>query len=155
MGDRTYVNLTVQNEQADQARAIIDAACGEASDETDNGALICFGFEEVNYATLDCEGELQDAGIAYDKQWAAGGDYGAGSEYCRFTPDGQCLVFEVYDEAANPDLDQLLQRIDDPAVLRAYILDFRDAITPLPWKDQLDYGRLYALTRRMLGKEQP
>lgn len=143
MGDRTHVTLTVLTAQAARAKALCRRHCGDWEEEHEQGGFTYLCFDEVNYATLDAEQPLQAMGIAYDKEWEAGGDYGAGHEYCRFTAAGDCRVFDVYDEAINPDLGVLLAAIDHPAALRALILIHRDAITPLPWDRQVEYGRLY------------
>lgn len=140
MGDRTYVTLTVLTAQADDARELFD---DDAEEENTDGHITAFGFDGVNYATLGFESDLTDAGIAYDKRWNAGDEYGAGSEYVRFRPDGTVQHIEVYDEGANPDLGELMRRLDKPDELIQYIRNFHEQATPLPWENQIEYGNLY------------
>lgn len=141
MGDRTSVTLTVLAAQADAARDILNDS---ANEENSYGDLTAFVFEEVNYANLGCEDDLVEAGIAFNKQWDDGGEYSAGTEYVRFRPDGTVQRMEVYDEAENPPLDALMARLDKPDDLVQFIRDYHAQVTPLPWDNQIEYGRLYA-----------
>lgn len=145
MGDRTFVTLIVLAEQADEARAILlvkdgppeeDAVCTE-------GKLHSFTFSEVNYGDLNSQDDLQTAGIAYTSSWDSGDNYREGSQYCRFTEDGNITVFDVYSGDENPSINDLLERIDQPDRLRQFILDHREKYTPLPWDHQIEYGKRY------------
>lgn len=140
MGDRTYVSLTVLTAQADAARELFDDG---ANEESTDGNLTVFGFEEVNYGNLECESDLTEAGIAWDKTWSAGGDYAAGREHVRYQPDGTVQHLEIYEDAEGPDLGELLKRCDDPAELVRYIRQYKADITPLPWEGQIEAGKMY------------
>jgi hypothetical protein len=141
MGDRTTVYLDVLVSQADAAKKLFIYG---PSDEYSNGdQFIEFEFTEINNGTLDFLDELQEAGIAYDSSWSPGHEYGAGTTFCRFTADGQAIKFDRYDSEAHPDLSCLMTRIDDPKALREFILEHHNNVTPLPWDNQEEYGKLY------------
>lgn len=143
MGDRTYVSLTVLNEHAEQAEAIISNAYDDPSEVNGDERFTVMGFEEVNYGTLKGLAELRKAGIAYDSAWGDGGDYTAGTESCRFTPTGEADVREIANDEINPDLDQLMALLDDPVKLVEHIKAHHAAVTPLGWEHQAEYGQLY------------
>lgn len=150
MGDRTWVHLTILASQLEQARPIIEASEGEleepesiATSAPNTPTLIWFKFEECNYGNLSCEKALQQAGIPFDKAWGRGDAYDSGTMYNRYTGAGELAAIEVYDAGINPDIDELLKRIDEPDKLRQYIRDHKGKITPLPWDDQEEYGKRY------------
>jgi hypothetical protein len=148
MGDRTNVYLDVLVPQADEAREFFDF---DPSCEYLNGEqFIEFQFDEVNHGTLGFLDKLQEAGIAFDSSWAQGSEYGPGTTFCRFTADGQVINFDRYDSEAHPDLSCLMKRIDDPKALREFILEHYNNVTPLPWDNQEDYGKLYR-TRQLIN----
>jgi hypothetical protein len=141
MGDRTTVYLDVLVSQAEAAKKLFDYG---SQDEYLNGeGFIEFVFTEINHGTLDFLSKLQEAGIAYDSSWSPGNEYGAGANFCRFTADGEVICFDRYDSEAHPDLSCLMTRIDDPIALREYILEHHKNVTPLPWDNQEEYGKLY------------
>jgi hypothetical protein len=143
MGDRTNVSLIVLTEQEDLARELgADDACSEYQD-VDLGVTI-FEFEEVNYATLDFEDDLTDAGIAWTKEWGAGGlDDVAGVAHVRFTEAGDLQCIEVYDGGENPPIADLLALCSQPDKLVQFIRTYYKDHTPLPWDHQAGYGRRY------------
>jgi hypothetical protein len=141
MGDRTIVYLDVLASQADAARELFSY---EPEDERENGdKFIEFEFNEINYGTLDFLEDLQRAGIAFDSNWSSGDEYGPGTMFCRFTPEGNTICFDRYDSDINPDINCLMRLIDDPEALRKVILDHHKATTPLPWDNQEEYGKLF------------
>jgi hypothetical protein len=143
MGDRTYVILTVLAQHADIVRSYEDQETCNSESPSTEGKLMFFHYEEVNYGELRFRHELRKQGVPYDSAWDAGSDYGAGTEYCRFTPEGEVDVKEVYDCDQNPGLVGLLQHIDCHKDLKKYILDHQERVTPLPWDNQEQYGKLY------------
>jgi hypothetical protein len=146
MGDRTYVSLYVLKEHADEAKKIIKvSADGMPSDEGASSAdtLYLFGFDEVNYGDLKCLPQLQAAGIAFDSSWERGSGYSPGTKSCRFTPEGECIIKEIYDGDQDPEMHELLKRINDYTQLKEYILNHREAHTVLPWDNQIEYGKIY------------
>lgn len=157
MGDRTYVTLTVLLEHVEQARDILVERNGEPHDEGTTGKtpeLGFFSFEEVNYGNLCGRDQLQALGIAYTSEWENGGNFRAGGEYCRFTAEGDTIIKEIYQGDEDPPIAALLQRLDDYTKLKAFILDYQEKTTPLPWDNQLQYGKLHR-TKLLISKEAP
>lgn len=147
MGDRTWVNLYVPSELADEARKIIEKRDGKPTEDCDgdavDGSIHCFGFSEVNYGELDCLDDLQAAGIAYDSSWDDGGDYTSGTQSCRFTKDGEAVVKTLYDNSLGMDAHTLLANIENHDKLKELILAHIEEISVLPWDNQVDYGKTY------------
>lgn len=143
MGDRTSVSLTVLTAQAEDAKRIFGEAEFEVDHMSSDGGLSHFSFYEINYGNLPFLDELQNAGIAFDSCWDHGGDYGAGSDRCRFLSDGSVYRFETSDEYLNPDLHMLMKLLDRPEELKAFIIEHYDKVTPPSWDHQVEYGKLY------------
>lgn len=140
---RSTVTLTVLTAQAERALYWADH-CGMLPQEVmEEGGQTTMVIEDVAYGELPFLIKLREEGIAYDSAWNADGDYEAGTEYCRFHPDGLLQNFGVYDHTINPDLGALMALIDNPARLRNYILVHHAAVTPLPWDNQVKYGTYY------------
>jgi hypothetical protein len=151
MGDRTTVTLKVLDVHATRVADLLGCLAEESRQKA---PYTCLTYYDVNYGCLGFESDLAAAGIAYDKRWEDGDTYGAGTETCRFTPTGECVVNTVYDAAGNPELADLLAHIDQPEALRATILAHRDKVTPLPWDRQAEYGKLYC-TRQLIAPAAP
>lgn len=147
MGDRTYVTLTLLAEQLEEALPLIEAEDGSPEDTSENTPFVHLGFYEVNYGDLRCLSALQAAGIAYESRWESGADYGGGIEYGRFTEAGEPRSLQLHDGGENPSIHALIKLLDSPQELRQYILDHQAAITPLPWDNQVEYGRRYRARR--------
>lgn len=145
MGDRTHVQLRVPAEMADQARKIFERIDGRCQSESIEATFHVFGFDEVNYGELGCRDELQRNAIPYDMVWGAGGDYGSGTEYCRFTEDGEIEVTPIYDSDLNLGLALLMQHIDDYTKLKELIVATYDNICTLPWDNQVEYSKNYKI----------
>jgi hypothetical protein len=141
MGDRTYATLWIKTVHADAVKPFADKE-GYADKGTYEDSTY-FGFEEVNNGELSFLEELEKLGIAYNSSWAPGGEYGAGTRSARFTPEGAIDIREIYDAEYNPPLSELKQRINSPEELKAYILLHEEKVTPLPWDNQEQYGKLY------------
>jgi hypothetical protein len=150
MGDRTNVYLDVLVPQADAAKELFDF---EPDSAYQNGnRFIEFEFNEINHGTLDFLDKLQEAGIAFDSSWAQGSEYGPGTTFCRFTAEGTVVRFDRYDSEAHPDLSCLMERIDNPVELREFILKHHESVTPLPWDNQEEYGKLYR-TKQLINPQ--
>jgi hypothetical protein len=143
MGDRTSVTLTVLTSQKAEAERIALADGYEADHMSDAGHVTYFSYYEVNYGELSFLPQLTAAGIAFDSDWDSGNEYGAGTEFMRFTPEGEAKGFSYSDEYFNPDLKRCMDLIDKPDELRAFILDHKDKVTPLPWDNQEAFGKIY------------
>lgn len=148
MGDRTSVTLMVLKEQQAATEAILKDDIDKHEDTLK--PFVYYYFYEVNYGNLGYCDELEAAGIAFDSSWDHGSEYGPGTDYCRFLPDGTVWRAEISDSFVNPRLDALLERIDDPETLRAFILDHQKEVTPPSWDNQLAYSKLY-LTKKLIS----
>lgn len=154
MGDRTTVELMVQNQDADRTVAIIAAEGDAASYDTQDDTFTTLTFDEVNYGTLRFLDKLEKAGIPYDSNWGDGDEYGSGSTHLRFNAEGDPVKKEVYDEAVNPDLKVLMQLADDdgPDALenvRTYLRTHNAKVCYPEWDNQVEYAKLYR-TKRLI-----
>lgn len=154
MGDRTYVTLQVPEECRDDVMAIAEASSeGGPWDEWESAikGLIVLGFEEVNNGELAFLKDLRNFGIPYDSDWAAGDEYLGGVEYCRFTSNGD-LALKTVHEGTAPVLETLLEMLEKPEALKIitkYLHDFKEQVTPLPWDNQIEYGKIHR-TKRLI-----
>lgn len=165
MGDRTHVTLTLEREAYERIKkapwfddnAEVEelgsplpghAGNGSRSISTTEAFVTCM-YEEVNYGELDFLGELVSRGIAFTSYWEAGGNYGPGTETCRFNADGEVQTLVVSEGEENPPIEQLLKLIDDTQALVNYIRRYHQDTTPWPFKNQGEYGRIY-LTKQLL-----
>jgi len=149
MGDRTSVALRILASQAEEAKEYF-GGYGFDVDKSNKGFTDCC-FDEVNYGNLDFLGDLAAAGIAYSSSWGNGDNYASGTEYCRFTAEGKCIVTQVYDDSQDPSLDSLLKLIDEPNALREFILLHQKKVSPLPWDNQEEYARIYKTRKLITG----
>lgn len=159
MGDRTNVTLTILASQAKEAGKIMGYL-----PEKSSGVLTEFFFDEVNYGELDELPLLQGAGIAYDSDWGSGGEYREGCQSCRFSPEGEMEITEVYAGEENVSIDKLMTIIEknDPdseeaadhsalyQELETLILDHHAKVTPRSWENQEEYGKIYR-TRQLIS----
>lgn len=156
MGDRTTVTLRVLASQREATERLIPPGAEPEEDyeaTSDDGvALTAFTFHEVNYGSLNFLDDLRDAGIAYDSHWEDGGDYTAGTNYCRFDEAGQCIEHDVYDSDTNPNLSALMACIDQPEALRELILEHHEKVCALPWATQEHNSKLF-LAHSLLGTQ--
>jgi hypothetical protein len=143
MGDRTSVTLTVLTSQKGEAERIALQHDYEAEHVSSSENLTFFSYYEVNYGELHFLSDLTNAGIAFDSDWDHGSEYGSGREFMRFTPEGEAKGFSYSDEYHNPDLNRCMALLDEPEALKAYILDHHSKVTPLPWDNQEQYGKIF------------
>jgi hypothetical protein len=148
MGDRTKVVLTMPTVHVTTAKKLLK----DSDYEINLGQLTEIEFSEVNWGTLPFLSELRKAGIPYNSHWDNGCEYTAGEEMCRFTSEGEIELLEVYDESKNPDLDTLIGYIDNPNLLRSYILNYKDSVSSLPWDNQEAYSKIYLTKQLIAGK---
>lgn len=147
MGDRTYVELSVPLALKEKAKALINFTTDEEYQHEEVYVLV---FGETNYGNLPFLGKLMDAGIAYDSSWGRGDEYGPGTEYLRFLPDGSVNSWTAYENDANPNIGKLLALIDKPEELRHYILDHEKSQAIPPWDNQEEYGKIY-MARKLIS----
>ena len=145
MADTTWVEIFVLNESLEQANNILP----DDAEVTTGLSLTTFLFHEVNNGYLEEQHELTKQGIPYNYDWGNGDTYEAGSKYIRFTPEGEVQNVEYYEAEINPPIEKLLELVDQPEELAQYVRQYSADITPLPWNNQVEYGKIYR-TRQLL-----
>lgn len=110
-----------------------------------NSNRVYFSLEEVRYCELKCLHQLIELGIAFDFTSDEGDHYCAS----RFTNEGGHKSIAISMSAMNPDLSQCMALMDSPTDLQAYIQKHVQSVTPLPWDNQVEYGKRYR-TRQLL-----
>lgn len=144
MGDRTSVRLTVLTSQLAAAQKHFNTEANESDTHTEFTELT---FYDVNYGNLPFLADLLKAGVAYDSYWSSGGDFGPGTESLRFNDKGEPYTSTLYDEGINPNLSDLMARIDKPDELRAFLLQHQEDVADRPWDNQEEYGKIYLATQ--------
>jgi hypothetical protein len=150
MGDRTTVVLTVLKSQSEKAKKFFDC---NSEEENVSDEFVDYSFYEVNYGSLGFLNDLQDAGIAFNSNWGHGSEYGPGTEYLRFLPDGTHWREEVSDSYINPDLDTCMKLLDKPEELCIFIRNHYERITPPSWDNQEEYAKLFLARQLITPKE--
>lgn len=150
MNDASSVLLTVLTSQSLPVQELI--GIDEYSESMQSGEYTSYTFHDVNYGELDFLHLLQTKGISYLSEWESGDEYDAGCASCRFTPEGEAIIREIYDSEYNPSMGLLLERIDNPTALRTYILEHKESQTILPWDNQEEYGKIYRVNQLLLNK---
>ena len=145
MGDRTWVEIVVLNETLPLVKEILpdDAEISISSE------LSSFYFSEVNNGCIEEQAQLTDMGIPYNYEWGTGDNYNPGSKYIRFTPEGEVEHIEYYENEINPPLEKLLELVSKPKELAEFVQKYSDDRTPLPWDNQVKYGKIYR-TRQLI-----
>ena len=145
MGDRTWVEIIVLNESAPLVKEILP----DYAEIDERPSLTSFFFHEVNNGCIEEQDQLTDLGIAYDYEWGMGDNYNPGSKYIRFTPEGELQHIDYYENELNPPLEKLLELVSKPKELAEYVQQHSDNLTPLPWDNQVEYGKIYR-TRQLI-----
>ena len=145
MGDRTWVGIAVLNETLSLVEGILpdDARIVYGASHT------TFFFHEVNNGCIEEQDQLTDLGIPYNYEWGMGDNYNPGSKYIRFTPEGELQHIDYYENELNPPLEKLLELVSKPKELAEYVQQHSDNLTPLPWDNQVEYGKIYR-TRQLI-----
>ena len=146
MGDITHVTIQIPKECL---KTVIGCLPG-FDYKTEMGDSILLEFSEVNYGELEEFTDLIALGIPCDYEWGNGSEYGSGRKYIRFTSEGELQLVEYYDEDYNPPLDCLMERIDKPEELVKYIKEHKEGVTPLPWDNQVEYGKIFRARQLLL-----
>ena len=145
MGDSTWVEILVLNKSAPLVKEILIDA-----DEINEGtSFTSFYFYEVNGGCVEEQDQLTEMGIPYNYYWGRGDNYNPGSKYIRFTPEGELQHIEYYENDSNPPLEKLLELVSKPKELAKCVQQFADDITPLPWDNQVEYGKIFR-TRQLI-----
>ena len=167
MGDRTHVQLVMEKQHYQQVKdepwfdgpelvedvgMPISRAHSTRNLHTES-EQVSLDYDEVNYGELDFLEELVNRGIAFDSDWSDGDNYGAGTETCRFNAEGECQRLTVYDSEDSPPISQLLQLLESPDRLVDYIRNYSASRTAWPFKNQIEYGKLY-LARQLISPKE-
>ena len=113
MGDRTWIELSVlEQHEATVSNMIHEVGYRRIETEAKDG-IVTFMLDDVNYAEIGIEPELQKQRLPYDKEWAAGCEYKAGTEYFRLRDGDGSLCKSVYDGDNKIDPNELLTIIND------------------------------------------
>ena len=145
MGDYTWVEIIVLNESAPLVKEILT----DYVEIDESPSLTSFFFHEVNNGCVEEQDQLTNLGIAYNYKWGKGDNYDSGSKYIRFTPKGDLQHIEYYANELNPPLEKLLELVDQPEKMAQYVRQYSAEKTPLPWDNQVEYGKIYR-TRQLL-----
>lgn len=148
MGDHTWVVITVLKESLDQVKEIFSDFYDIEIVEGDYLAYLHFG--EVNNGYVEEQDDLTENGIPYNCKWGIGYNCNPGLKYIRFTPEGDVIHIEYYDNESNPPLKKLSELLDTPEELVEYIRTFIKEKTPLPWDNQVEYGKRYKAMQLLL-----
>lgn len=148
MGDRTWVEIVVLKESLDQVKEIFSDFYN--IDIVEEDYMACLHFDEVNNGHIEEQDDLTEKGIPYNYEWGKGDNYNAGYKYIRFTPEGEVIHIEHYDTEVNPPLEKLTELLDEPEELAEFIRKFVKERTPLPWDNQVEYGKIYRARQLLL-----
>ena len=147
MGDRTWVEIIVLNESASLVKEILP----DYAEIDESPSLTSFFFHEVNNGWVEEQDQLTELGIAYNYKWGKGDNYNPGTKYIRFTPEGDLQHIEYYENELNPPLEKLLGLIDQPKKMAQYVRQYSAEKTPLPWDNQVEYGKIYRARQLILA----
>ena len=147
MGDRTWVEIVVLNETL----PLVEEILPDDAEINTSLEFSSFYFDEVNNGCIEEQDQLTDLGIPYNYEWGTGDNYNPGSKYIRFTPEGELQHIEYYENDSNPPLEKLLELVSKPKELAKCVQQSADDITPLPWDNQLEYGKIYRARQLILA----
>ena len=146
MGDRTWVEIVVLNETL----PLVEKILPDDAEISTTPEFSSFYFYEVNDGCIEEQHELTEAGIPYNYEWGTGDNYNPGTKYIRFTPEGELEHIEYYEFDINPPLEKLLELVSKPKELAEYVQQYSDERTPLPWDNQVEYGKRYRARQLIL-----
>jgi len=157
MGDRTSVTLYFLASQKEKVDAILEPLNEEpesedTGDSQDLQPLCIYEYSEVNYGELGFLQLLAAAGIAYESAWGSGSEYDEGSQYCRFTKEGECRITTVYDSDLSIPIEVMLTLLHQPDALVQFIKGRHARNTVLPWTNQAEYGATYQAMQLITAK---
>ena len=136
MGDRTFVRLTVATKDVERVEQLMGDEWHYDYVEEQPHGLTSFDFNEINYGELRFLEDLKEP-LAYDSEWSAGGDYGAGGKYSRINKDGTCKIKEIYVEDDGVSLLELIKARDNDRIDELIEREKR-RIYVMHWKEQLE-----------------
>jgi hypothetical protein len=145
------VELSVQVEHKEQIDLLTEDLNWNPVDEGEDTEIpgnYRYLFEQVKDGELPFCKELVSLGIAFNTTWPNDGDETqAGTTHLRFTAQGEIQYKDMFKCNDNPTMESLLPFIDNPPVLRAYILSFQAARIRPSFENQIEYGKTYRARR--------
>ena len=157
MSSRTDVFLSILVIHQSRVKEIVNkygynGSWGE--DQYVDSLIIQGRFPEISYATLPFLPELKEGGIPFNTEWGSYGDMGGGSQFCRYTADGELDFKEIADdEWDSVSLSSVEYYLADPLALHKYVKEQRKRLTVLPWDNQEEYGLKYVALQLIRPKE--
>lgn len=148
MSESTWVEIVILKESLDQVKEIFSDFYILEITEDENFASLYF--HEINDGYIEEQDELTLQGIPYNYEWGMGYEFDGGYKYIRFTPEGEVVHIEYYVTEVNPPLEGLSELLDTPKELVGYIRNFIKERTPLPWDNQVEYGKIYRARQLLL-----
>ena len=139
MGDPTWVEIVVLTESLPQVKEFLD----EEAQISEGNILTSLYYHTVNNGCIEEQHELTKAGIPYNYEWGKGDYYTSGTKYIRFTPEGELEHIEYCESDINPPIEKLLELVPTPRELAEYVQQYSDEKTPLPWDNQVEYGKRF------------
>jgi len=137
MGDRVTVTLTVRGVDEKLVEKIADgfAAKDSCSASDEDVELIEYTYHEINYTNLECEKQLQENKITYDKSWGKGDEYHAGTEYHRLTKFGETVIKKYENnEERLIELDDLVEAFESGSI-SIFVAEQKEKHLILPWNN--------------------
>lgn len=150
MSDETWVEIVVLKESLPQVKEVLNLLEDEG-EIVEGVELASIYFYAVNNGCIDEQDELTDSGIPYNYEWGNGDNYDAGSKYIRFTSEGEVKHIEYYESEINPPIEKLLELVDQPEKMAQYVQQYSAEKTPLPWDNQVEYGKIYRTHQLLLA----
>jgi hypothetical protein len=151
MGDRTTVTLCIPKEFEEITSKLI---ADDPWDTSSTEKLSYLVFEEVNYGELSNLDLLIENGIPYTATWERGGEFDPGSEYARFTPEGNVEVKTIYCSDESIPIHVLLSWAEKSTqFLLDSLNDANARIAVLPWDNQVQYGKIYKTKLLITGNK--
>lgn len=152
------ITIWVQMEHKDAVTQILYRNEDAIDDQREKNGLYYFRFYDCKVSYLDLDdacNDLLEAGIAYDIN--IGREHENDSHMTdtyRFTENGTLshLHWEEEDEAMR--LTDLMSVVDNYQELRDLIIQAKREITPLPWDNQIEYGKRY-MARQLIAPPEP
>ena len=119
-----------------------------------NPRIIEYIFNEVKWGELDFLDDLHEQGIPFDFS----NDDSDDRRFikCRFTPDGEMILEDYLESDTKIEAQDFIFAFesckssqDKVDLMNAYYMKLTNLINPLPWDNQVEYGKLYR-TRKLI-----
>ena len=151
---RVTVVLSFTSELLEEVEKVLEKATwdydGSESLQIEGVEIIVMDFNDVRYGSLPFLPELKKRGIPYEAYWENGGDFNEGTETCRFTEAGECIITEATAVCPTVLLNDLKPYFDNSEELAEMVKGLYEKYTPLPWTNQVEQGKLYKIASALL-----